>query len=139
MISCDASMTPNTPTSPAVPIPAPVAVQASPKPTVAIGPTMALAITAGNSTSGFLRTLGICSILVPSPWDMTPLTPLSLKLATAKPIICAAQPTTAAPPAKPPSPIAIQIAALEVGSVNKIPTTTAMTIPMSSGCNSVAA
>ena len=100
---------------------------------------MALATTAGNKIIGFLSTFGICNILVPSPWDITPLRPLSLKLATAKPIICAAQPTTAAPPATPPSPIAIQIAALDVGMVNKMPTTTAITMPINNGCKVVAA
>ena len=52
-----------------------------------------------------LRTmLGICSIDVPMPWLTRPPQRFSRKLITAKPTICAQQPATAAPPARPGKP-----------------------------------
>ena len=48
---------------------------------------------------------------MPSPCDKSPPVLFSLKLITAKPIICAEQPATAAPPARPVKPSAAQIAA----------------------------
>ena len=78
-------------------------------------------------------------MLVPMPCEIRPLTPFSLKLATAKPIICAEQPATAAPPAIAKTSrfsiavalvaIATQIAADDVGIVSKIPITTATNTP----------
>ena len=47
------------------------------------------------------------------PWEMRPPQPFSLKEMTAKPIICAEQPATAAPPARPTSPKDAQMAAVE--------------------------
>ena len=57
---------------------------------------------------------------------------------TAKPTICAQQPATAAPPASPVSESAAQIAALEIGSVSAMPTTTDTRMPISSGWRFVA-
>ena len=57
---------------------------------------------------------------------------------TAKPTIWAQQPATAAPPAKPVRPSAAQMAALEMGSVSAMPTSTETTMPIRSGCSSVA-
>lgn len=93
---------------------------------------------------GFFMTLGICSILVPIPCDMSPDQRFSLKLMTAKPTMWQQQPTTAAPPARSIaslvllSAIATHIAALDVGRVSKIPITTAIIIPIKNGVNSVA-
>ena len=80
----------------------------------------------------------ICSIDVPMPWDTRPPQRFSLKLITAKPTICAQHPATAAPPASPVRESAAQIAALEMGSVRAMPTTTDTRIPIRNGCSSVA-
>ena len=81
---------------------------------------------------------GICSIDVPSPCAKKPLKPLSRKLMTAKPIICAQQPAVAAPPAIPVMPSMIAIAAELMGSVKIIPMTTESTMPIQNGSSSVA-
>ena len=83
--------------------------------------------------SGLRMMLPICSIEVPMPCDTMPPQPLSAKLMTAKPTICAQQPASAAPPAKPVKPSAAQIAADEMGSVSAIPTTTETRMPMRKG------
>ena len=57
---------------------------------------------------------------------------------TAKPTIWAQQPATAAPPASPVSPSTEQIAALEIGSVSAMPTTTETMMPIKNGWSSVA-
>ena len=57
---------------------------------------------------------------------------------TAKPIIWAQQPATAAPPARPVRPSAAQMAAEEMGSVSATPTITDTRMPMTSGACSVA-
>ena len=57
---------------------------------------------------------------------------------TANPIMLAQQPTVAAPAARPSSPSIMQIAALLIGRVSVIPTTTETTAPMTSGCIFVA-
>src|SRR5574344_2303585 len=105
---------------------------------VAIGPMIAEASVAGIQMRQFLTMLGICSMDVPIPCAQKPLKPLSLKLMTANPIICAEQPAVAAPPASPPSPSMIAIAADEIGSVRIIPITTLKIIPIRNGCNVVA-
>ena len=98
--------------------------------------------------------LGICSMLVPIPCEMSPPTPFSRKDVTAKPTMWQAHPTAAAPPASsmaftsavpavPPERMgeatATQIAALEVGIVSRMPMTTEITIPMTKGVMPVAA
>ena len=80
----------------------------------------------------------ICSIEVPRPCDTRPPTLFSLKEITAKPTIWAQQPATAAPPARPVSRSAAQIAAEEMGSVSAIPTITETRIPIRKGWSSVA-
>ena len=45
---------------------------------VASGPVMTEASVGGIHTRGFLRMLGICSMLVPMPWLTRPPTPFSL-------------------------------------------------------------
>ncbi len=87
---------------------------------------------------GFFTMLPICSIEVPMPWETRPPKPFSGKDRKAKPIIWAQHPATAAPPARPVSPSAAQIAAEEIGSVSAMPTSTETTIPMRSGWSSVA-
>ena len=77
-------------------------------------------------------------MLVPMPWLTRPPTPFSLKLITAKPTIWAQQPATAAPPARPVRLSAAQIAALEMGKVSAMPTSTETRMPISRGCSSVA-
>ena len=105
---------------------------------VAIGPVIAAASVGGTHTQGFLIILGTCSMDVPIPCAIRPPHLFSLKLITAKPTICAQQPATAAPPARPVRPSAAQIAAEEIGSVSAIPTRTDTAIPMKKGCRSVA-
>ena len=75
---------------------------------------------------------------VPSPWLKSPPHLFSRKLITAKPIIFAQQPATAAPPASPVSPNAAHIAAELIGRVSAIPTTTETIIPITSGWSFVA-
>lgn len=62
-----ASIVPNTPTSPEVPIPPPAALQRSLKTQVERGPTIALATIGGIKILGCRIKLGIWSIDVPSP------------------------------------------------------------------------
>ena len=69
---------------------------------------------------GFFTILGICNMLVPTPCATRPPQRFSLKLITAKPTICAQQPATAAPPARPVKPKAAQIAAAEADIDRKI-------------------
>ena len=79
-------------------------------------------------------------MLVPIPCEISPPTPFSLNDITANPTICAAHPTTAAPPAsiiasdELCTAIAIQIAAEDVGIVKSIPITTDITTPIIKGC-----
>ena len=103
-----------------------------------MGPVTAEAAIGGTQIQGFLTILPICSIEVPMPWETSPPHLFSLKDITAKPTICAQQPATAAPPARPVSPSAAQIAAEEIGSVSAIPMITDTTMPMRKGCRSVA-
>ena len=72
------------------------------------------------------------------PWDTSPPQRFSGKEITAKPIIWAQQPATAAPPARPVSPRAAQMAAEDMGSVSAMPTSTETTMPIRKGCSSVA-
>ena len=62
----------------------------------------------------------------------------SRKEMTAKPIIWAQQPATAAPPARPVRPNAAQIAAEEIGRVSATPTMTDTRMPIRKGWSSVA-
>ena len=139
-----ASIVPNTPTSPLVPIPPPEALHFKPKRQVETGPKIALEIISGSIIAGFFIMLGIWSMLVPIPCETSPETPFSLKEATAKPIIWQLHPTTAAPPAMSIAssviPLATdsQIAADEVGIVRRTPITTEIIIPMKKGVISVA-
>ena len=126
------------PTNPDVPIPAPSGLFVILKTTVLKGPVIAPARVGGTSIYGFLIIFDICSIEVPTPCATRPPTPLSRKLMTAKPIICAQQPAVAAPAAKPDSPSIMQSAALEIGAVRASPTITEITIPNANGCHSVA-
>ena len=70
---------------------------------------------------------------VPRPWLIRPPTPFSLKLIAAKPTICAQQPATAAPPARPVRPSAAQMAAEEMGKVSATPTMTDTAMPIRKG------
>ena len=54
-----ASIVPNTPTSPLVPIPPPAALHLSPNTQVDTGPKIALAIISGNIITGFFIIFGI--------------------------------------------------------------------------------
>ena len=105
-----------------------------PKMHVAMGPVTAEASVGASQMRGFLIMFGTCSMEVPMPCAKKPPQPLSRKLMTAKPIICAQQPATAAPPARPVKPSAAQMAALEIGSVNATPTMTETRMPMRNGC-----
>ena len=105
---------------------------------MAIGPVIAEVMIGGIQIRGFLTMLPICSMEVPIPWETSPPHLFSLKDITAKPTICAQQPATAAPPARPVSPSAAQIAAEEIGSVRAMPMTTETTMPIRKGCRSVA-
>ena len=91
---------------------------------------MAEAKVGGIQILGFFTILPICSILVPSPWEIRPLHLFSLKLMTANPTIWAQHPATAAPPARPVRLRAAQIAALLMGSVNAMPTMTDTKMPI---------
>ena len=82
---------------------------------------------------GFFTMLETCSMEVPLPWAIRPPHLFSRKLMTAKPIIWAQQPATAAPPASPVRPSAAQIAALLMGSVSATPTNTETKMPMKKG------
>ena len=103
-----------------------------------MGPVKAEASVGGIQMRGLRRILGICSMEVPSPWLTRPPTPFSRKDITAKPTICAQQPATAAPPAKPVRDNAAQMAALEMGSVSAMPTATDTSTPIRKGCKLVA-
>ena len=92
----------------------------------------------GIQIRGLRTMLPICSILVPRPWAARPPQRFSRKLITAKPTIWAQQPATAAPPARPVSPRAAQMAAEEMGKVRATPMTTDTMMPMKKGCSSVA-
>lgn len=133
-----AVITPRGPTSPQVPMPAPIGTFSIWKIHVAIGPVMADVNVGGIHIRGFFMILGICSIDVPNPCEMMPLQRFSLNDMTAKPTIWAQHPAVAAPAAIPERPIAIHKAALLIGSVKAIPTETDTTIPMMRGLNSVA-
>ena len=87
----------------------------------------------GIQILGFRTMLPICSMDVPIPWEISPPHLFSLKDITAKPIICAQQPATAAPPASPVRPNAAQIAAEEIGRVSAMPMITDTTMPMRKG------
>ena len=89
------------PTSPAVPIPEPIALFVIFNMTVEIGPRIALVRIGGIQIKGFLTILGTCNMEVPIPCARIPPIPFSRKLATANPIICAQHPTVAAPAAIP--------------------------------------
>ena len=94
--------TPIGPTSPHVPIPDAIATGFSILNTAAeSAPVISEHIVGGSQITGFLTILPIWSILVPSPWAITPLHLFAAKLITAKPTICAQQPAVAAPPAMP--------------------------------------
>ena len=105
---------------------------------VATGPVMALVTIGAIQMRGFFTMLPICSMEVPIPWETSPPMPFSGNDITAKPIIWAQHPATAAPPARPVSPSAAQIAAEEIGSVRAMPTMTETRIPIRKGCSSVA-
>ena len=105
---------------------------------VAMGPVIADTMMGGSQVFGFLTILGICSMDVPRPWDTRPPQRFSLKLMNAKPIICAQQPATAAPPARPVRDRAAQMAAELMGRVRAMPTRTATTMPIRKGCSFVA-
>ena len=105
---------------------------------VAMGPVMAEASVGGIQMRGFLTMLPIWSMEVPRPWLMMPPQRFSRKDMTAKPTICAQQPATAAPPARPVSPRAAQMAAEEMGRVRAMPTMTETRMPIKKGCSSVA-
>ena len=154
--SAYASIAPKMPTSPEVPMPPPTALHLKPNTHVERGPTIALATMGGTMIWGRRMRLGIWSMLVPIPCAMSPPHLFSRKDCTAKPTMCAAQPTMDAPPAssmasyvaKLTSPAAYaattgdatasHIAADDVGSVSSMPMTTAMTIPMTAGVAAVA-
>ncbi len=92
----------------------------------------------GIQIRGFFTILPICSMEVPSPWEIRPPHLFSRKLITAKPTILAQQPATAAPPASPVRERAAQMAAEEMGRVSAMPTSTETMIPIRKGCKSVA-
>ena len=115
------------PTSPAVPMPLPVRVANRPSVPVPLGsstetvPKMAEEMMGGTKRTGFLKTLGICSMEVPSPCATKPPQRFSRKLMAAKPIIWQQQPTTAAPAATPERPMEMPMAADEMGRVSATP------------------
>ena len=109
-----------------------------PKTQVAIGPVIAEVIIGASQMRGFLTMLGIWSIEVPMPWLTRPPQRFSRKDITAKPTICAQQPATAAPPARPVRASTEQIAAEDIGRVRAIPTSTDTTMPIRKGCSLVA-
>lgn len=92
-----AVIVPNCPTSPEVPMPAPVGMFSMRNTAADSEPTIALAIIGGIQMRGFFIIFGSCSIDVPNPWDNRPFNLFSRYELTAKPIIFAAQPATAAP------------------------------------------
>ena len=83
--------------------------------------------------------LGTWIIEVPSPWESSPPRPLSLKLATANPIIWQQQPVVDAPAARPDRPSEMARAALLMGSVRTRPIITETAMPIGIGCRVVAA
>ena len=87
------------PTRPAVPMPANTPALRMSNSVVASGPRIAEASVGGTRISGWRRMLGTCSIDVPRPCAIRPPTPFSRNDVTAKPTICAQQPTVAAPAA----------------------------------------
>ena len=109
-----------------------------PKTQVAMGPVMAAVRVGAIQIRGLRTMFGICSIEVPRPWLIRPPQLFSLKDITAKPTICAQQPATAAPPARPVRPSTEQMAADEMGRVSATPTSTETAIPIQKGCSLVA-
>ena len=105
---------------------------------VEMGPVMADAKVGGSQMRGLRTMLPICSMEVPRPWLIRPPQRFSRKDSTAKPTICAQQPATAAPPARPTRPREAQIAAEEMGRVSAMPTMTDTKMPIQNGCRSVA-
>ncbi len=105
---------------------------------MANGPSITDVIITGISIIGFFRIFDICSIDVPNPCEINPPQPLSLKLATAKPIMCAEHPTVAAPAASPPRDSEMAMAALLIGSVRSIPIVKDSMIPIQNGWRVVA-
>ena len=131
-------MIPKGPTSPHVPIPAPIGTFSNWNTHVAIGPVMAAANVGGIHVKGFFMMLGICNIDVPMPCETSPPQRFSLNDITANPTIWAQHPAVAAPAAIPDRPMAIHKAALLIGNVNAIPTETDTMTPIMKGRNSVA-
>ncbi len=105
---------------------------------VAIGPVIAEVTIGAIQIRGLRIMLGICSMEVPMPWLIRPPHLFSLKDITANPTICAQQPATAAPPARPVRPSTEQMAAEEIGSVSAMPTRTETAMPIQKGCSLVA-
>src|SRR5699024_3045782 len=118
------------PTSPLVPMPAPDGLFVNPNQTDAKGARTAPATVGGIIINGFLIMLATCNIDVRKPCANSPPMPLSRYLETAKPIICAEQPTAAAPAANPANESMRAIATLEIGAVNAHPIKTATRIPI---------
>ena len=133
VVEAIASKVPNCPTSPLVPIPAPEAVFVIFSQQVDTGPRIALARVGAIQICGRFAMLPTCSMEVPRPCAINPLTPLSRKLATANPIIWAQQPMVAAPAAMPEISNIMHNAAELMGKVSTIPTTTEITMPMKNG------
>ena len=75
---------------------------------------------------------------MPTPCEIRPPIPLSLKLITANPIIWAQHPAVAAPAASPSSPSIMHMAAELIGRVRQQPTMTDTVIPIRNGFNVVA-
>ena len=105
---------------------------------VAMGPVIMEVTQGAIQILGFRTILPICSMEVPIPWETRPPHLFSGKDMTAKPTICAQQPATAAPPARPVRPRAAQIAALEIGRVSAMPTNRETRMPIRKGWSSVA-
>src|SRR5699024_9615197 len=95
------------------------------------------AMVGGIMMIGFFKMLATCNMEVPIPWAINPPTPFSRKLDTPNPTICAAQPTQAAPAARPSSESIMEIAKLEIGAVKAQPISTATNIPIMIGCCAV--
>ena len=125
------------PTSPEVPMPEPTALDSMCSTTVAIGPRIAEASVGGTQMRGCRTILGTWSMDVPTPWARRPDQRFSRNEATAKPTICVAQPTVAAPAAMPDRSRMMPRAAEEIGSVRTMPMMTATMTPMSMGWRSV--
>ena len=132
------SSVPICPTSPLVPMPAPLGMFCMPNMTVAKGARIAPVKMGGSHSLGFLTRLGSCIMLVPRPQASAVPMPLSLWLMTAKPIIWAAQPTVAAPAPRPLSPKLMAMAALDTGKVSSTPMTTATIMLMMMGLSPIA-